>query len=74
MNLIEDLARPTVNEAGQMIVAKVKPEPNGECIEAKIERELVKANSMGEFKWFPDAIPYALGGFALAWAVGFFGK
>ncbi len=74
MNLFEDLARPSVTEAGQMIVEKVKPEANADCIEARIERARIKGRGLGDFEWFPNAIPWALGGFAAAYILGCFSK
>jgi hypothetical protein len=74
MNLFEDLARPGVAQAGQAIVDTVKPEEKVEGIEAKIARARIKSRGLGDFEWFPNAIPWALGGFAAAYILGCFSK
>ena len=76
MSLLESFAGPAVSHAGQMALTEIAgptPIPGG-SLEAQYARERVRANGMGEFKVIPDAIPWVLGGVALAFVVSTFRK
>jgi hypothetical protein len=71
MSLLESFASPAVSHLGQTALTEIAGTEAvpGEPIQAQYSRERVRAQGMGEFKVIPDAIPWVLGGVALAFVV-----